>query len=142
MGLAGGYGGALGQLWCFPAGTKVTMGDGVPKNIEAIRAGEMVMTENGEPAEVITAMEPHKNIVYVFNTENGMQLRTTLSQPVREENGAWIDAGDIVPGETRLKGAGLIISKRGDGTQRVYDLHVGGDNTYIADGFIVKGGDW
>ena len=142
-GVLGGAGNALGAgLFCFPTGTKIKMADGTEKRIEHIEVGDKVMAwgEHGEEeAEVLRTMQPHHVEVYNLVCSDAHTM-ATLSQPFLTEDGAWVTLEDLKM-KQRLKNAGEVHAVSFSGDRWVYDLQVSGENTYIADGFIAKGGD-
>lgn len=143
-GVLGGAANSLGAgLFCFPMGTKIKMADGSEKRIEHIEVGDKVMawSENGEEeeAEVLRTMQPHHVEVYNLVCSDAHTM-ATLSQPFLTEDGAWVTLEDLKM-KQRLKNAGEVHAVSFSGDRWVYDLQVSGANTYIADGFIVKGGD-
>ena len=142
-GVLGGAANSLGAgLFCFPTGTKVKMADGSEKRIEHIEVGDKVMAwgENGEEeAEVLRTMQPHHVEVYNLVCSDAHTM-ATLSQPFLTEDGAWVTLEDLKM-KQRLKNAGEVHAVSFSGDRWVYDLQVSGANTYIADGFIAKGGD-
>lgn len=143
-GVLGGAANSLGAgLFCFPTGTKVKMADGSEKRIEHIEVGDKVMawSENGEEeeAEVLRTMQPHHVEVYNLVCSDAHTM-ATLSQPFLTEDGAWVTLEDLKM-KQRLKNAGEVHAVSFSGDRWVYDLQVSGANTYIADGFIAKGGD-
>lgn len=142
-GVLGGAANALGAgLFCFPTGTKIKMADGTEKRIEHIEVGDKVMAwgEDGEKeAEVLRTMQPHHVEVYNLVCSDAHTM-ATLSQPFLTEDGAWVTLEDLKM-KQRLKNAGEVHAVSFSGDRWVYDLQVSGENTYIADGFIAKGGD-
>ena len=129
-------------LFCFPMGTKIKMADGSEKRIEHIEVGDKVMAwgENGEEeAEVLRTMQPHHVEVYNLVCSDAHTM-ATLSQPFLTEDGAWVTLEGLKM-KQRLKNAGEVHAVSFSGDRWVYDLQVSGKNTYIADGFIAKGGD-
>lgn len=136
--IGGGLGLAGSIIACFPEGTKVNMADGTTKDIKHIEVGDEVETASGETHTVTTKMQPHYNNVYNIICEDG-HTSTTLTQPLMQENGDYILAGDLKIG-TELKNVGKVQSIVYSGERKVYDMEVEGDNSYIADGFIAKGG--
>ena len=140
-GLFSGIGYGLGNAWCFPAGTMVKMADGTEKEIQRIEKGEEVLTDSGKAEKVIETMPPHYNDVYNIIAQHG-HTSTTLTQPLMKPDGTYVLAGDLRIG-TELKNVGKVQSIVYSGERRVYDLHVAGENNYIADGFTAQGGeDW
>lgn len=130
---------ASGYQWCFPAGTKISMADGSKKNIEDIKAGDKVETIASRSEDVIETMPEHYNDVLTIETESDI-THTTATQPLMMKDGEYIIAGAIVPGVSLMR-TGKVIKVTPYGRHRVYDLHVSGDNTYIADNFIAQGGN-
>ena len=139
-GLLGGIGSGLGgALFCFPAGTKISMADGTEKDIKHIHEGDEVLSDDGSKVTVIEVMKPHYNDVYNIICENG-HTSTTLSQPLMKPDGEYILAGDLKIG-TELKRVGKVRSLIYSGERKVYDFKTSDDNNYIADGFVAMGGD-
>ena len=139
-GLFSGISYGLGNsLFCFPAGTMVKMADGTEKEIQRIEKGEEVLTDSGKAEKVIETMPPHYNDVYNIIAQHG-HTSTTLTQPLMKPDGTYVLAGDLKIG-TELKNVGKVQSIVYSGERRVYDLHVAGENNYIADGFTAQGGE-
>lgn len=137
-GLGGGLGSSLFSH-CFPAGTKVRMGDGTEKSIEYMQVGDVVQTDGGKAEKVVKVMEPHYSDVYAVICEKG-HTNTTTTQPLMKADGTYLKMGDLKIG-TELKHVGKVQSIVYSGERRVYDLQVDGENNYIADGFVAQGGD-
>ena len=140
-GLLGGVGSGLGgALFCFPAGTKISMADSTEKNIEDVESGDVVVTDSGDEAIVVEVMEPHTNDVYEIICENG-SVRTTATQPLMMADGVtYVFTGDLKEG-VDLRRGGKVKDVRFVGNMKVYDFKTSGDNQYIADGFVAMGGD-
>lgn len=140
-GLLGGIGSGIGgALFCFPAGTKISMADGTEKNIEDIESGDVVVTDSGDDAIVVEVMKPHTNEVYEITCENG-SVRTTATQPLMMADGEnYIFAGDLTEG-VELRRVGKVKEVRFVDKMKVYDFKTSGENQYIADGFVAMGGD-
>lgn len=136
-GAASGYGSSLVNN-CFPSGTKVTMADGSVANIEDVKVGDKVMNSDGESGTVVKVMDPHDNDVYDVVADNG-HTRCTASQPLMNVDGEYIDL-DKIAIETELKNVGSVRSIEYSGKEKVYDIQVEGNNSYIADGFVAQGG--
>ena len=144
-------------LTCFVAGTKVTMADGSLKNIEDVNIGEKVRGRNGV---INTVMEYERPIVgsrstYIINGK----IEFTGDHPFLTKEGKWKVAdvwlyykfprgSDINP--TKLKVGDILVTKNGEeevisleelrtrpSEEVIYDLKLDGDNTYIANGFVV-----
>lgn len=142
-GALGGAGQALGAgLFCFPPGTKVKMADGTEKSIEHIEVGEKVMSYvDGEEkeAEVVNVMERHYADVYNIQCQLAHTM-ATLSQPFLMEDGTYKTLGEMRIGDV-LYSVGAVYGLSYSGERPVHDIEVSGTNTYIADGFVAKGGD-
>ena len=144
--LGGAVGGAaqgLGMgLFCFPPGTKVKMADGSEKSIEHIEVGDKVMSyADGEEqeAEVVNVMSRHYADVYNIQCQLA-HTSATLTQPFLMEDGTYKTLGDMRIGDV-LHGVGAVYGLTYSGERPVHDIEVSGTNTYIADGFVAKGGD-
>lgn len=142
-GALGGAGQALGAgLFCFPPGTKIRMADGSEKSIEHIAAGEKVMSYvDGveKEAEVVHVMNRHFADVYNIQCQLAHTM-ATLSQPFLMEDGMYKTLGEMCIGDV-LYGVGAVYGLVYSGNRPVHDIEVSGANTYIADGFVAKGGD-
>ena len=142
-GALGGAGQALGAgLFCFPPGTKVKMADGTEKSIEHIEVGEKVMSyaDGAEKeAEVVHVMNRHYADVYNIQCRLA-HTSATLSQPLLMEDGTYKTLGEMRMGDV-LYGVGAVYGLSYSGERPVHDIEVSGTNTYIADGFVAKGGD-
>ena len=142
-GLVGGAAQGLGMgLFCFPPGTKVKMADGTEKSIEHIEVGDKVMSfvDGAEQeAEVVRVMERHDADVYNIQCQLA-HTAATLSQPFLMEDGTYKPLGDMRIGDV-LYGVGAVYGLSYSGERPVHDIEVSGANTYIADGFVAKGGD-
>ena len=148
--LGGLFGGALtgaanayGGLWCFPPETMVRMADGSEKKIAHIEVGERVMGigKDGKecPATVMHKLDDHADMVYNVCCKNGHAM-TTLSQPLMKDDGSFVLVRDLRIGDV-LKGGGMLIGIIEAGDRPLCDLQTDGENNYIADGFVAKGGD-
>jgi len=76
---------------CFPAGTKITMGDGNQKNIEDIRVGEFVVTLNEEKRlfesdEVLEINNPINDDLVKYTFDGGFTLLCTCDHPLYVNN--------------------------------------------------------
>lgn len=84
---------------CFARGTKIRMSDGSLKQIQDIKAGDHVRTENGSAAvtEVITGTE--QDLVFI-KTPKGSEIKVTKDHPVLTGQGfkaaGALNAGDIL----------------------------------------------
>ena len=142
-GMVGGASQALGAgLFCFPPGTKVKMADGTEKSIEHIEVGDRVMSyvDGAEQeAEVVNVMNRHYADVYNIQCRLA-HTSATLTQPFLMEDGTYKTLADMRMGDV-LYGVGVVYGLSYSGERPVHDIEVSGANTYIADGFVAKGGD-
>ena len=142
-GIVGGAAQGLGMgLFCFPPGTKIKMVDSSEKSIEHIEVGDKVMSyADGaeQEAEVVNVMSRHYADVYNIQCQLA-HTSATLTQPLLMEDGTYKTLGDMRIGDV-LHGVGAVYGLTYSGERPVYDIEVSGANTYIADGFVAKGGD-
>lgn len=73
--------------YCFPAGTKVSMGNGGVKNIEDVSVGDIVLSYNEETKEieakkVIQTKNPIHNDLVRYELDNGLVLTSTFDHPI------------------------------------------------------------
>ena len=118
------------------------MADGTEKSIEHIEVGDKVMSyENGKEkaAEVVSVMSRHYADVYNIQCQLA-HTSATLTQPFLMEDGTYKTLGDMHIGDV-LHGVGAVYGLTYSGERPVHDIEVSGANTYIADGFVAKGGD-
>ena len=142
-GVVGGAAQGLGMgLFCFPPGTKIKMVDGSEKSIEHIEVGDKVMSYadgTEQEAEVVNVMSRHYADVYNIQCQLA-HTSATLTQPFLMEDGTYKMLGDMRIGDV-LHGVGAVYGLTYSGERPVHDIEVSGTNTYIADGFVAKGGD-
>ena len=87
-------------------------------------------------------LDPKYEDVFLLATEE-KEIYVTATQPMLTSKG-WVLAGDLEKGDTvmTIDGEEEIHSIYADGQDNVYDLKVlGGEPSYIANGFIVKAGE-
>lgn len=157
----GGGGGGSGS--CFVAGTKVLMADKSQKNIEDVKAGDMVMGYDGKKMtkERVTDVEsPVRNHHYNVRLEDGTVLGITDDHAVYTQDG-WqaispenakhespqLKVSDLKVGDRVLKSNGKYVKVVSmdyfPGDVQTYNLKgVTGYNNYYADGVVAhnKGG--
>ena len=142
-GIVGGAAQGLGMgLFCFPPGTKIKMVDGSEKSIEHIEVGDKVVSyADGaeQEAEVVNVMSRHYADVYNIQCQLA-HTSATLTQPFLMADGTYKTLGDMRIGDV-LYGVGAVYGLTYSGERPVHDIEVSGTNTYIADGFVAKGGD-
>jgi DNA methylase len=114
---------------CFPPGTRVVMADGTRRPIEAVQAGDLVLTHPGNAKRVLSTMRrPYQGPLVALAVEglNGVTIRATPEHPFYTANKDYRLVDSSAP--TRLAHAG---SKRLDrlvpqvGWQNAEDLSVG-----------------
>ncbi len=130
------------KKYCFPAETKITMGDGRMKVIRDIKVGDLVRTRDGaEPVVVL-----HRNqvddplaIITVYGSHH--HLMGTTNHPVLTPEG-WCDLGDVQAGDEVLVGDRVPL------LQQTFDLVAlaieRGWRYTVRDGFLrrIKPGRW
>ena len=143
LGAAGSLGSAA-IIACFKKGTKILMYDGSEKNIEDVKVGDIVVSAENAPVKVTKKMKPVKNYHITITTDNGRSVTTTDTQPLMKADGEYIDVQNLTIGTALinvLEVAPLRVTNMEDGEfDFVYDIETDGDNSYIANGFIAKGG--
>ena len=118
------------------------MADGTEKSIEHIEVGDRVMSyvDGAEQeAEVVNVMNRHYADVYNIQCRLA-HTSATLTQPFLMEDGTYKTLADMRMGDV-LHGVGAVYGLTYSGERPVHDIEVSGANTYIADGFVAKGGD-
>ena len=144
---------------CFLPDTKVTMADGSLKNIQDVKIGEKVVGRNGEVSPVLGIHRPSVrqsaggSKVYAFNggrffvtaehpfltTEGWKAINPVIS---KEKHPEISSIAHLKVGDTLITDHGKVVlhsitSKEVDPNTTVYNLILGGDHTYIADGYVV-----
>lgn len=145
-GLFGGLLSAAASFYCFAPETKVRLADGKEVLIGDIRVGDKVLSPHADGTEteetVLHTLEPHYADCYNVVCKDGKETKyvsATLTQPIMDSNGFFIEIGNITLG-TKIKGCGTVINMVYSGERKVHDLQTTGPNTYYADGFIALGG--
>lgn len=136
-------GGAAMGFACFIAGTKINLPEG-EKNIEDIKVGDVIITkdDDGNDVEetVIWVQEPKFSADdYMTIEAEDLEVTTTSTQEFKMLGGFRFPAdmlGAIAITDTGLK---VVTNIREAYRELVYDFATTGSNTYIANGFIVKG---
>lgn len=78
---------------CFAKGSRIKMSDNSLKNIEDLKVGDKVKTENGCAAVIETIVGSEEKMILI-RTSNGCKLTITDDHPVMTESG-WKTAGDL-----------------------------------------------
>lgn len=127
--------GMAGPGGCFLAGTLVLTEKGeVP--IEDLQIGDRVIVPGAESSEVVRT---HRVIQGEYFVLNG-STRVTGTHPFLTDRG-WVTAEDLRVGDI-LVGTGedakLVVSiERRTAGIRAYNIEVGGNHTFLADGYLV-----
>lgn len=145
VGSTGGGGNGSGGS-CFPAGTLIYTAMGrVP--IERLRVGDQVLAvnENGQMAQVaIERLYRAVAPLLVLQMNDGRELLTTIEHPLLRDDGHFVAAGLIRPGESieTLDGKQIKPARIGAVIQRteaieVFNLEVDEPHTFIANAVVV-----
>jgi hypothetical protein len=148
--------------YCFPAGTKISMADGLEKNIEDVLVGEKVLSYDeklGEQviAEVLELAKPVHYHMYHLKFKNENDLSLTKEHPLFVQNKGWasidpqmtldthglkvnkIELGDFVLdlNNNWVEIVEIIYEDIEEGVQ-TYNLNkIAGTATYYAEGMLV-----
>lgn len=147
---------------CFPAGTPITLENGQKKNIEDIKVGDSVLSQNENGVKssstVKELIQPVSNNMCQIDFESSPSLKVTNSHPLLTTSG-W-KAIDVESAKlekesvavTKLNVGDRIINEKGDSlvtsidcwsdTIQTYNLTVDNNHTYFANGYLAhnKGG--
>ena len=131
---------------CFVAGTHITMEDGSTKNIEDVKAGDVVLSWNEATNEKIGGVVSNILVADVDSVikikfEDGTTITTTDEHPFYIDNG-WVKAKDLIVGNicTKInnlptKIESIIIKEK---TTKVYNLlDVTETHTFYANNILV-----
>ena len=156
--------GQTGYGSCFIAGTKVTMADGILKNIEDVKVGDKVKghKENNEVIKLDPTLLGDRKLYsfnnnehYFFTSEHPFMTeegwKSVKPEKTKERDGIELYnqlEGELKIGDKLVTDKGLIeitdikskeINKP---DMPLYNFNVSNDNSYIADGYVVhnKGG--
>ncbi|NQV12212.1 Ig-like domain-containing protein [Candidatus Uhrbacteria bacterium] len=133
---------------CFLPGTKITMADGSLKNIEDIKAGDMILTRMSEKSDRLvpaSVVETFEHLVPEYMIVNG-DLEVTPVHRVFINNG-WQMIGEAKIGDVMINSAGEPVRIESIEWVReqvqVFNFHVETYHTYLANDLYVhndKGG--
>jgi hypothetical protein len=131
---------------CFPAGTRILLGDGTYKNIENIQDGDTLISYDTTNKKFTTGRVSKVNKstqtdLIEITTDNGEFLTATLGHRIFTTNG-WKNAGELGNGDILINNKGVEITvtntKVVEGDVEVYHiLNVGNDHTYFANDLLV-----
>jgi hypothetical protein len=129
------------HMYCFAAGTPVTLADGTQRPIETLRANDLILatpdtdpTAPPQPYRITTIY--HNAPAALLNLHIGDDiLRVTPNHPLYIHNRGWVPAGDVNIGDEMLTASGDLVPitdkfDNGD-IEPVYNLHVAGARTYF-----------
>lgn len=153
---------------CFPAGTKISLPNKSVKNIEDIKVGDKVLSDDGTGKQSISTVtqtqNPISNNICQINFTNNDILRVTQGHPLFTPNG-W---ASIDPVQTEVEDPGFSVTKlisgnfmkkdtgewvqirdiscKNEATQ-TYNFTAEPNNTYYADDYLAHnkckcGGGW
>ena len=158
--------GGGGGFTCFPKGTKVTLANGIKKNIEDIKVGEMVVGDGKIISRVAGLQTPMSDNLCQINLDSGNVLKLTRNHSVYAMSGSRLRQGSgeaqwaaispdlalkenpsltilpLVVGDKVMRESGqwdqiTSISCQSLAVQ-TYNLMLGdGSHTYYADGILV-----
>ena len=136
---------------CFPAKTKILMGEGHFKTIDTIKKNDRVMSFCSETNRfiskpVLVAKCNGKKDVYTYTTVSGKKIHCTDNHPVLTSDG-WKPinvAKNIATTKTRTGNYFFetIVDCKFKTAEMVYNFEVKDTHSYIADDFIVHNCDF
>ncbi len=134
---------------CFLPGTKITMADGSTKNIEDIKAGDLILTKLSEKSDRLVSapvVETFEHLVPEYMIVNG-DLKVTPVHRVFLNNG-WQMIGEAKIGDVMINSKGEPVRIETIEWMRkpvqVFNFHVETYHTYLANDLYVhnnKGGE-
>jgi len=132
---------------CFPAGTLVNTPSGV-REIQSVRKGENVsiIAADGTIASgSVESVFETCNTLLDLTTDAGT-LRTTETQPLCLASGGFVEAGHLKRGDRIWKwvdakrtAATVSAIDKIEGTSAVFNLVVGTEKVFVANGFLARG---
>lgn len=132
---------------CFPSGTLVSTPAG-PREVQTVGKGEVVtiITADGTATTgTVEAVFETCNKLLDITTDAGT-LRTTETQPLCLAAGGFVEAGKLKPGDQiwrwaddKRTAATVKEVKSVEGTAAVFNLVVGTDKVFVANGYLARG---
>jgi hypothetical protein len=129
------------HMYCFAAGTPVTMADGTHRAIETLQPNDLILatpdtdpTAPPQPYRITTVY--HNAPAALLNIHIGDDiLRLTPNHPLYIHNRGWVPTGEVNIGDEMLTATGDLVPvtdkfDNGD-IEPVYNLHVAGARTYF-----------
>ncbi|UQA97088.1 hypothetical protein K9S39_39135 [Streptomyces halobius] len=131
-------------IQCFPAGTKVLMGDGSTRNIEDIKPGDQVLSTDpisGETGsqeathKIVTEHDKRFNELTIATHRGPEKLTATYEHPFwSPSEHRWVPASDLKPGTSLRSNDGSTVRVEANHAfekhARTYNLTVNGLHTY------------
>lgn len=133
--MPGGDGGGGGGGGCFAYDTNVLMADNSLKRIIDLREGDMVLAQDVDSGErvireVTGTYRADQDHYYLVNNA----LKVTDEHPFFTDKGAWIEAGDLSPGDRIVSTNGIITIdtiRKVKHDHRVYNFSVRDSHNYF-----------
>lgn len=136
--------------FCFLGNTQITLSNGQTKEIQAIQAGDSVLTRDGARKVLVSRRTQESAKVYQLTLSDGRSIVGTAEHPIFCR-GKWIPLAMLQPGDLLC----ALASKRAPGliairvrsvtplytTHPVYDLTVEGAHEFFANGILVHNCD-
>ncbi|WP_328381806.1 polymorphic toxin-type HINT domain-containing protein [Streptomyces sp. NBC_00400] len=134
----------LGCTQCFPAGTKVLMGDASTRNIEDVEPGETVLATDPQTGEttprkvtrrIVTEEDKHFNELTLTTPNGPRKLTATYEHPFwSKSRHRWLTAQQLTPGTSLQSNRGTAVPVQAnrpfDKHARTYNLTVDDLHTY------------
>ncbi|MCP3819225.1 polymorphic toxin-type HINT domain-containing protein [Streptomyces sp. A3M-1-3] len=125
---------------CFPAGTKVLMGDGSTRNIEDIRQGDQVLATDPLAGDsgprkvthlIVTEHDKYFNALTIATRQGPEELTATYEHPFwSPSEKRWLKASDLKTGVSLLSSDGTTVSVEAN---RAYTQHARTYNLTVED---------
>ena len=132
---------------CFSAGTQIAMADNSQKNIEAVKAGDMVkswdfgkkMLVNTKVSKLLSAT--HSGLLKLKLAEG--EIITTSDHPFWANKNAWVKAGALKAGSKvfipeKNEYSQITSIENIDEKQTAYTIEVEGSDNFVANGILVR----
>jgi phage terminase large subunit-like protein len=127
---------------CHPAGSRVLMADGSWSAMETIRVGAFIRSPDGTARQVTQTSAYAQADVWRVETRGGA-IEATGNHPMHTTTRGWVEASDLVVGETltrtsgRRVDSGEILTITESGKQDVFCVGVDDVHELIVEGFRV-----
>lgn len=126
---------------CFATDTMIMMADGNQRYVRDIRPGDRVACADGEAAVIADTIRGQEAMLTRVILETGAELRVTGEHPLLQQDGQWVRADNLHPGDTlQLADGGygkVITAEIIEYNDIVYNLLTeGGPHKLSANGFV------